>query len=162
MKTLEWMLRRAKTWAHVDTIAPHLLAELVERDAKLLKVLDRFVRDDDFWIQRSSLLALLPSLSREDPTGRARALRRPAARGAEFFLRKAIGWVLREISKRDPRRVARYVEARLDRMSGVTLREALRRLPERSRRGCWRAWREGKSRGDSWRITAAAESERLQ
>ncbi|MEO8503128.1 MAG: DNA alkylation repair protein [Acidobacteriota bacterium] len=134
-KTIEWMLRRAKTWAHVDFIAPHLLAELVERDAKLLRVLDRFACDGDFWIQRSALLALLPSLAREDrhwPRFERYADRLLEAR--EFFLRKAIGWVLREVAKRDPRRVERYVEARLDRMSGVTLREALRRLPERSRK----------------------------
>jgi hypothetical protein len=48
----------------------------------------------------------------------------------EFFIRKVIGWVLRETSKREPAYVAAWTGAHLDRMSGVTFREAVRRLPE--------------------------------
>jgi 3-methyladenine DNA glycosylase AlkD len=48
----------------------------------------------------------------------------------EFFIRKAIGWVLREISKRDPAYVVTWTRRHLDVMSGVTFREAVRRLPE--------------------------------
>jgi len=47
----------------------------------------------------------------------------------EFFIRKAIGWVLRETSKADPAYVAAWTGRHLDRMSGVTFREAVRRLP---------------------------------
>jgi 3-methyladenine DNA glycosylase AlkD len=48
----------------------------------------------------------------------------------EFFIRKAIGWVLREISKRDPEWVTNWTAAHASEMSGVTFREAVRRLPE--------------------------------
>jgi 3-methyladenine DNA glycosylase AlkD len=47
----------------------------------------------------------------------------------EFFIRKAIGWVLREISKQDPDWVASWTQRHLSEMSGVTFREAVRRLP---------------------------------
>jgi 3-methyladenine DNA glycosylase AlkD len=47
----------------------------------------------------------------------------------EFFIRKAIGWVLRELSKQDPAYVAAWTQLHLDRMSGVTFTEAVRRLP---------------------------------
>ena len=53
----------------------------------------------------------------------------------EFFIRKAIGWVLREMSKKDPAYVAAWT-GHLDRMSGVTFTEAVRRLPpEQAARG---------------------------
>jgi 3-methyladenine DNA glycosylase AlkD len=48
----------------------------------------------------------------------------------EFFIRKAIGWVLRELSRREPEWVAAWTEAHLAEISGVTFREAVRRLPE--------------------------------
>ncbi len=48
----------------------------------------------------------------------------------EFLLRKAIGWVLREVSRHDPDWVVAYVEPRVARLSGVTFREAVRRLPD--------------------------------
>jgi 3-methyladenine DNA glycosylase AlkD len=47
----------------------------------------------------------------------------------EFFIRKAIGWVLRETAKKDPAYVAAWTRRHLDQMSGVTFREAVRRLP---------------------------------
>jgi 3-methyladenine DNA glycosylase AlkD len=52
----------------------------------------------------------------------------------EFFIRKAIGWVLREAAKRTPDRVVAYVAPRATRMSGVTWREATRKLPAGERK----------------------------
>ena len=47
----------------------------------------------------------------------------------EFFISKAVGWVLRETAKKDPAYVAAWTLSHLDRMSGVTFTEAVRRLP---------------------------------
>jgi 3-methyladenine DNA glycosylase AlkD len=48
----------------------------------------------------------------------------------EFFIRKAIGWVLRETGKRRPLEVIEWLAPRTHRASGVTMREASRYLPE--------------------------------
>ena len=93
--------------------------------------LDLWAKDDDFWIRRSALLALLLPLRRGEGDWR-RFVR--YADGMlderEFFIRKAIGWILRETSKRSPKRVADFLELRLARTSGVTFREAVKYLPE--------------------------------
>jgi 3-methyladenine DNA glycosylase AlkD len=47
----------------------------------------------------------------------------------EFFIRKAIGWVLRETAKRRPELVAQWLGPRVHRASGVTVREAVKPLP---------------------------------
>jgi len=47
----------------------------------------------------------------------------------EFFIRKAIGWVLREAGKRRPADVAAWLAPRTHRASGVTMREAVKYLP---------------------------------
>jgi 3-methyladenine DNA glycosylase AlkD len=47
----------------------------------------------------------------------------------EFFIRKAIGWVLREVARRNPRWVAEWTEHHISTMSGITFRETVRRLP---------------------------------
>jgi len=47
----------------------------------------------------------------------------------EFFIRKAIGWVLRETGKRQPDLVATWLAPRAARASGVTMREAVKWLP---------------------------------
>ena len=134
---LERMLRESGTWALVDSLAGDVVGRLVLRDpdeATLTGTLERWVVDDDFWIRRSALLSQLGRLRRAEATDVDFA---PFARWAdtmldetEFFVRKAIGWVLRETSKQHPALVVDYVRPRAARMSGVTFREAVRRLPQ--------------------------------
>jgi alkylated DNA nucleotide flippase Atl1/3-methyladenine DNA glycosylase AlkD len=132
---LERLLRRAGTWAHVDWIAVHFVGPLIERHPRLATRLDRWARDPDFWLRRSALLALLLPLRRGAGDWERLVRYADAMLGErEFFIRKAIGWVLRESAKRRPERVRAYVAARLPRLSGLTLREAIRPLPEGERR----------------------------
>ena len=51
----------------------------------------------------------------------------------EFFIRKAIGWVLREVAKKRPELVAAWLGPRVHRASGVTVREAVKYLPQADR-----------------------------
>ena len=126
---LEDLLRRSGSWAYVDAIAIYLVGLLVERDPRLDRRLDRWVKDDDFWIRRSALLALLPPL-RRGAGDWPRFVRYADAllEEKEFFIRKAIGWVLREVSKKHPDRVRAFLGERRGRVSGVTRREAERYL----------------------------------
>lgn len=127
---LEELLRESRTWAYVDALAVKCVGAIIDRDAQACAVLDRWAADSDFWIRRSALLALLPGIRAGhgdlDRFGRyADAM----VGEREFFIRKALGWVLREISTRDPDYVRAWVAVHGPRASGVTLREAVRRLP---------------------------------
>jgi 3-methyladenine DNA glycosylase AlkD len=51
----------------------------------------------------------------------------------EFFIRKAIGWVLRDVSKRRPDEVYRWLSPRAKRASAVTIREAVKYLSAEQR-----------------------------
>ncbi|MBW8874298.1 MAG: DNA alkylation repair protein [Acidobacteria bacterium] len=122
---LEDLLRRSRSWAYVDFIAIQVVGPLVERDPRLNARLDRWVKDPDFWLRRSAVLALLLPLRRGG--GDWPRFIRYADRlleEKEFFIRKALGWVLREVSKKDPERVRRFLNEREGRVSGVTRREA--------------------------------------
>ena len=46
----------------------------------------------------------------------------------DFFIRKAIGWALRQYARTDPDEVVRYVHAHADRLSALSKREALRNV----------------------------------
>jgi 3-methyladenine DNA glycosylase AlkD len=128
---LEALLRDSHTWAIVDEIAPRIVGPLLERHPREVgRVLDRWARDDDFWIRRAALLALLLPMRRgEGDWKRFERYADPLLEDREFFIRKAIGWLLREAAKRQPDRVVSFVEPRTSRLSGVTWREATRKLP---------------------------------
>jgi 3-methyladenine DNA glycosylase AlkD len=127
---LEQILREARTWALVDGLTCDLMGPLVERHPELTEVLDRWAADPDFWIRRSALLSLLLPLRRgAGDFGRFSRYADQMLAEKEFFIRKAIGWVLRETGKKRPDLVAAWLEPRITRLSGVTLREALKPLP---------------------------------
>jgi len=131
---IERLLRDSRTWAYVDALAVHVAGDLVERDPSLASTLDRWAADEDFWLRRSAILALLRPLRRgEGDFDRFAAYADAMLDEREFFIRKAIGWVLREVSKSRPDLVYDWVAPKTDRISGVTVREAAKYLPARQR-----------------------------
>ena len=131
---LERLLRDSGTWALVDSLAADVMGSLVERYPELTGTLDRWSTDPDFWLRRSAMLALLVPLRRGD--GDFERFARYADElldEREFFIRKAIGWVLRETAKRRPDLVAAWLAPRIHRASGVTVREAVKPLPPAQR-----------------------------
>lgn len=132
---LERLLRDSHTWALVDEIAPRLVGPLLLRHPRTVgRVLDRWTKDEDFWVRRAALLALLLPMRRgEGDWQRLERYADPLLEDREFFIRKAIGWILREAATRETDRVVAFVAPRARRLSGVTWREATRKLPARER-----------------------------
>ncbi len=126
---VETMIRGAHTWAFVDPLATAVTGDLVERFPALTRSLDRWSRDDEFWIRRAAMLALLVPM-RRGAGDFARFARYADAMldEKEFFIRKAIGWVLREVAHKRPALVFDWLEPRAQRASGVTMREAVKYL----------------------------------
>ncbi len=132
LPVLERILRESRTWALVDALAVHCVGHLAERYSPVRSALPRWGRDPDFWIRRSALLAHLVALreGRGDLAAFGR-LADPLLDDREFFLRKAIGWVLRDAGKRDPAGVVRWLLPRAARAAPLTVREAVKHLPPR-------------------------------
>lgn len=145
---IERLLRESRTWALVDGLAANVVGGiLVASPEEVTLVLDRWADDPDFWIRRSSLLAeLLPLRKGADL---APFLRRADAMldEKEFFIRKAIGWVLREVGKKRPAEVVAWLAPRTHRASGVTMREAIRWLPPADGERLMAAYREKRPAG---------------
>jgi 3-methyladenine DNA glycosylase AlkD len=140
---IERLIRESRTWALVDTLAGNVVGEMNGR-LRIRRTLDRWARDDDFWVRRSSLLAELRPLKDGAPF-ESFALRADAMlHEREFFIRKAIGWVLRETSKRRPDEVFEWLAPRTHRASGVTMREAVKYLDEKRAAALMDASRSGR------------------
>ena len=133
---LERLLREARTWALVDPLAAQVVGALCEAHPEVATTTAGWVGDADVWLRRTSLLVhLLPMRRGDDDAFEPFAVvadRLLADR--EFFVRKALGWVLRERAKRHPEQVFDWLLPRAGRAAGLTLREAAKPLPE-----AWRA-----------------------
>jgi 3-methyladenine DNA glycosylase AlkD len=131
LATVEALIREARTWALVDSLAGDIAGVIaLGHPSQAWPRIDGWAGDPDFWVRRSALLALLPAIRAGQPDlARFGRYAIPMLAEKEFFIRKAIGWVLRETSKRDPQWVTAWTAAHAREMSGVTFREATRRLP---------------------------------
>ncbi|MFD0271884.1 DNA alkylation repair protein [Streptomyces sp. NPDC127106] len=131
LQDIEALLRECRTWALVDPLAVHGAGAIALRvpGPDVGVVLDRWIADPDFWLCRSGLLAMLPAVRAGRPdTGRLTRYADALVDEREFFLRKALGWVLRETSTRDPDFVVDWLDRHGPRVAPLTRKEALRRV----------------------------------
>jgi 3-methyladenine DNA glycosylase AlkD len=130
MPLIEELLRDSRTWALVDGLAGDVAGSIAQRDpGDASPILDRWAADPDFWVRRAALLAELKPLRSGAALDRFARHADAMLDEREFFIRKAIGWVLRETGKRRAPEVIAWLAPRTGRASGVTMREAVRYLP---------------------------------
>ncbi|PSW20619.1 DNA alkylation repair protein [Photobacterium sanctipauli] len=123
----EEMLNEATHWDTVDKIASNLVGPLVNEHRELEAKLIEWRTSENMWLRRASLLAHLKH--KEDTN--VQLLEDTVlvlAHEQEFFIRKAIGWVLREYAKTNPDYVRNLVVQHDDRLSALSKKEALKAL----------------------------------
>ena len=127
---VERWIRTKSWWDTVDVLCRQGAGALVRRDSRLRSVMDRWLGDDDTWMVRSAILHQERWGADADEAWLfAACLRHGGDR--EFFVRKAIGWALRSYAHSSPANasaVRRFIAAHGDALSGLTKREALRRV----------------------------------
>jgi 3-methyladenine DNA glycosylase AlkD len=129
----ERMIREGAWWDLVDEIATHVMGALWLAHPEIIApLMDRWIEDEDLWIRRTAIIGQLKNKKRTDET-RLFAYCRRCAPETDFFIRKAIGWALREYSKTSPDAVSDFIDSDGDRLSPLSLREAKKYLPKEVR-----------------------------
>jgi 3-methyladenine DNA glycosylase AlkD len=119
-------------WDTVDDLAIHLVGTLVHVERDLVAVMDEWIDSPNLWLARTAILHQNRWKADTDADRLfAYCLRRADDR--EFFIRKAIGWALREHTKTDPDAVRRFLADHGAALSGLSRREALMWLERRAR-----------------------------
>ncbi|MFI9171794.1 DNA alkylation repair protein [Streptomyces lincolnensis] len=129
---LEDLLRDSDTWALVDLLAGSVAGRLLLREPTALPTYRRWATEDTQWIRRSGILTFLVPLT--DPGGFPHywppftETAAPLLPDPRFFIRKALGWVLRQTSRTHPTEVYDWFLPRAPHASGTTVRETVRHL----------------------------------
>lgn len=114
-------------WDTVDALAAHVVGGLVAADPKLTADMDAWIVDDDLWVARTALLHQLRYKDHTD-TRRLFAYCLRQSGHTDFFIRKAIGWCLREYAKTDPEAVREFLARERGRFAPLSVREALKNI----------------------------------
>ncbi|MFF4536621.1 DNA alkylation repair protein [Streptomyces aureus] len=114
-------------WDTVDLLAAHVVGGLVAADPRLRADMDAWIEDDDLWVVRTALLHQL-RYKEDTDTGRLFAHCVRQSGHPDFFVRKAVGWCLREYAKTDPDTVRDFVARERTRLAPLSVREALKNI----------------------------------
>jgi 3-methyladenine DNA glycosylase AlkD len=119
-------------WDYVDVLAADRVGPILLRHrAVVTPVMRADAVDGHLWVRRTAILAQLEHRDESDLELLADVIDanlEGSPFGREFFVRKAIGWALRQHARVDPQWVRAFVESRSDRLSGLSRREALKHL----------------------------------
>ncbi|MGW1064296.1 DNA alkylation repair protein [Streptomyces aureus] len=121
------LVSTASWWDTVDLLAAHVVGGLVAADPRLRADMDAWIEDDDLWVVRTALLHQL-RYKQDTDTGRLFAYCVRQSGHPDFFVRKAVGWCLREYAKTDPDAVRDFVARERTRLAPLSVREALKNI----------------------------------
>ena len=117
-------------WDFVDETATHMIRPLViHYPDEAWPVVDGWVQDPNMWLRRTAIICQVGAKESTDEQRLFSYCRQTMAE-KEFFIRKAIGWALREYAKTNPDSVASFVTRHRDDMSGLSFREATKHIAE--------------------------------
>lgn len=124
------LIRTRSWWDTVDALAVHVVGPLVKTHG-LQTTMDQWIEADDLWVVRTALLHQLMYKADTD-SERLFGYCEHQMGQRDFFVRKAIGWALRQYAREDPDAVRRFVEAHDNELSGLSKREALKHIRRES------------------------------
>ena len=123
----EEIIRSGAWWDLVDGVSQRLRGLLQAHPEEMSVVLRRWSTDPDFWVRRAAITAQLGAKAATDSALLA-AVIEPNLSDREFFIRKAIGWALRDYAGTDPDWVRAFVARHDAALSPLSRREALRNV----------------------------------
>ena len=134
---LEWLLGLVQSkswWDTVDSLVKTIGAVVRRSGTKGRRAMDAAVKHENFWVRRIAMLHQL-GLREEVDTDRLFRYAELLAAEKEFFIRKAIGWALRDYAWHDWRAIEKFLKTTQVDLSGLTVREASKNFAALSQRG---------------------------
>lgn len=130
LPALRDLLLRESWWETVDGLSA-VIAEVmhaaVQQQSNASRVMDEWLKHPSHWVRRSAMLHQL-GWRLDTDAARLFAYAQQLADEKEFFIRKAIGWALRDYARWNPQAVTNFLVDNRAALSGLTVREAAKHL----------------------------------
>ncbi len=130
LDALRRFVRTNAWWETVDSLAGvigRVLRAEKSEGVDAQSAMDAWLVDPDFWVRRVAMIHQL-GWRNETDTARLFAYAETLAPEKEFFIRKAVGWALRDFARWNPDAIRRFMQKRSGVFSGLTFREATKHL----------------------------------
>lgn len=117
------LIQEGAWWDTVDSLARGVAVLLATYPAPLKRTLRAWAKQDNMWLRRVAIIAQVNAGEATDVELLYDCIK-PSLDSKEFFLRKAIGWALREFAKTNPNEVRRFLATHRGQLSPLSAREA--------------------------------------
>jgi 3-methyladenine DNA glycosylase AlkD len=124
---LAMLIRQKSWWDSVDLLASRVYGTLCRNAPELRVRLDGYAGHECLWLRRVAILYQL-NYGADTDLDRLSATLVANLGDEDFFIRKAMGWALRQFARTDPKWVRNWITAYAGQVSGLTRREALKHL----------------------------------
>jgi len=127
--------KAVNNWDLVDVTTPNIVGMyLLDRPKKDREFLYTYAKSKNLWERRISILATFPSIKSEKfiDTFKISEL---LLNDEEDLIHKAVGWMLREVGKRDKKQLKKFLDKHIRSLPRTTLRYSIERFPEKERKG---------------------------
>lgn len=129
--------RQANNWDLVDLSCPYILGEylvwpLADSRMPSSRILDRLAESDNLWEQRIAIVSTL-RLIREYRLGETIRIADKLLSHPHDLIRKSVGWMLRELGKRDSSLLRNFLSENYNRLPRTTLRYAIEKFTPEER-----------------------------
>jgi 3-methyladenine DNA glycosylase AlkD len=121
----EYLIKTKSWWDTVDGIGPSLAGYYFQKFGGTKETTGKWIESDNFWFRRSALIFQLKYRDKTDEKLLYSYINK-CNHEDEFFIRKAIGWALREHAKRNPESVRKFVAN--TKLKPLSIREALKHI----------------------------------
>ena len=127
LPTIGTLVTTKSWWDTVDALASRVVGMIVATHPAAVSTMDAWLNDDNMWLARTAILHQLTYAGNTDVD---RLFRYCLARAGhpDFFIRKAIGWALRQYARTDPAAVRDFVTSHERTLSALSVREARKHL----------------------------------
>ena len=123
-------LETIDSWGHLDEYCIRVLGNIAIRDPSVFDIAMVWCDSKQLWVRRAALIVFLPTIRKTGaPIHNLDTICARLAAEREFFIRKAIGWVLRELADRNVQMAVEILLRMGPCASGLTIRVATRKLP---------------------------------
>jgi 3-methyladenine DNA glycosylase AlkD len=123
LPTIEMLICEKSWWDTVDTLAARIVGPLAQKHPELLTSIDKYIYSDNMWLRRTALIYQL-SYKHETNKEKLFSYCQITMSEQEFFIRKAIGWALRQYSKVQAHEVRKFIDEHRSSLSKLSYAEA--------------------------------------
>ncbi len=124
-----WLVKYVRGWGDCDDFCTHAFGELISQNTYLVQNIIPWTKREEFWMRRAAAVVLIPSIRHNkykeiNPT----VISDLIMKDSEELVLKGYGWMLKELSIKEPELVYNYLKKNKDDMPRVAFRYALEKM----------------------------------